>query len=168
MEYKAVVKMGEKHYQVSTNNSISVICITCVETGRLIVSDRTITKIFKAWAEQVHGEALEMNVEFDAQAAQRHIRWCEFIGGNDYKARQTIIENAHAEALEINTAIDTMIADRQKIADNKPDVMQETWDIVRLGNAYKEAGRDWYRWAKPTALSLWEKLNEQRHTTAAY
>lgn len=155
MDYKAVVKMGEKHYQVSTNNSLSVICITCVETGRLITSDRTTTKIFKAWAEQVHGEALEMNAEFDAQAAQRHIRWCEFIGGNDYKARQAIIEDAHAEALEINAAIDSMIADRQKIADKKPDVMQETWDIVRLGNAYKDAGREWYKWAKNAALRLW-------------
>lgn len=166
MDYKAVVKMGEKHYQVRTNNSLSVICITCVETGRLITSDRTITKIFKAWAQQVHAEALEMNVEFDAQAAQRHIRWCEFIGGNDYKARRAIIEEAHTEALEINAAIDGMVEDRQKIADKQSDYMQETWDIVRLGNAYKEAGRDWYRWAKTTALSLWEKLHEQRCTTA--
>jgi hypothetical protein len=155
MDYREVVTMGEKHYQVSTNNSISVICITCVETGRLITSDRTITKIFKAWAEQVHAEALEMNVGFDAQAAQRHIRWCEFIEGNDYKSRRAIIEEAHTEALEINAAIDGMVEDRQKIADKKPDYMQETWDIVRLGKAYKEAGRDWYCWAKITALSLW-------------
>ena len=163
MNYKAVVKMGEKHYQVSTNNSLSVICITCVETGRLITSDRTTTKIFKVWAEQVHGEALEMNAEFDAQAAQRHIRWCEFIGGNDYKARHAIIEDAHAEALEINAAIDSMIADRQKIADKKPDVMQETLDIVRLGNAYKDAGREWYKWAKNAALRLWNNALPVAH-----
>lgn len=28
--------------------------------------------------------------------------------------------------------------------------------LVRLGHQYKEAGKDWYRWAKATAIRLWE------------
>lgn len=62
----------------------------------------------------------------------------------------------HAEALELNAAIDDMIAGRQRIADKKPEFMQEIWDLVRLGCAYKEAGHEWYRWAKATAIRLWE------------
>ncbi|ELY3983942.1 hypothetical protein SMY34_002013 [Cronobacter muytjensii] len=77
------------------------------------------------------------------------------------------IDRDHAEALEINEAIDAMIEGRQAIADNKPDAMQETWELVRLGNSYKEAGRDWYRWAKSTAIRLWETstkaANEERN-----
>ncbi|SPW74366.1 Uncharacterised protein [Escherichia coli] len=48
------------------------------------------------------------------------------------------------EALEINAAIDTMITDRQAIADRQKhhvDVLQETWDLVRLGHQYKDAGK---------------------------
>ncbi|EFI0096856.1 TPA: hypothetical protein ACU8CQ_004645 [Escherichia coli] len=68
------------------------------------------------------------------------------------------------EALEINAAIDTMITDRQAIADRQKhyvDVLQETWDLVRLGHQYKEAGKDWYRWAKATAIRLWESTQSR-------
>ncbi|EOC0350210.1 hypothetical protein ACI0ZS_004386 [Cronobacter turicensis] len=97
--------------------------------------------------ERDHAEALEIN---------HRRRIAEFFGGKDHAARREALEAAHAEALEINEAIDAMIAGRQAIADKKPDSMQETWEIVRLGNAYKEAGRDWYRWAKAAAMNLWE------------
>ncbi|HBV6392417.1 TPA: hypothetical protein ACGB3K_005151 [Klebsiella aerogenes] len=60
------------------------------------------------------------------------------------------------EALEINEAIDTMISGRQSIFERRGDVLQETWDLVRLGHQYKDAGKVWYRWAKATALRLWE------------
>lgn len=68
------------------------------------------------------------------------------------------------EALEINAAIDTMITDRQAIADRQKhhvDVLQETWDLVRLGHQYNEAGKDWYRWAKATAIRLWESTQSR-------
>ncbi|EJD6659778.1 hypothetical protein M0K31_RS21765 [Enterobacter cloacae] len=68
------------------------------------------------------------------------------------------------EALEINEAIETMIADRQAIAERQRhhlDVLQETWDLVRLGHQYKDAGKDWYRWAKATAISLWESAQSR-------
>lgn len=71
-------------------------------------------------------------------------------------AEELDMGEAHAEALEINAAIDSMIEARQQIANKEPDFFQETWDLVRLGNSYKEAGREWYRWAKATALRLWE------------
>lgn len=60
-----------------------------------------------------------------------------------------------------------MIAAREHIANKKPDFSQETWDLVRLGNSYKEAGRDWYRWAKATALRLWENKLTQRQIIKA-
>ncbi|NCH88191.1 hypothetical protein EHJ13_12195 [Cronobacter dublinensis] len=105
-----------------------------------------------------HAEALEIN---------HRRRIAEFFGGKDCAARREALEAAHAEALEINEAIDAMIEGRQAIADNKPDAMQETWELVRLGNSYKEAGRDWYRWAKSTAIRLWETstkaANEERN-----
>ncbi|RTN93685.1 hypothetical protein EKN76_13705 [Enterobacter bugandensis] len=71
-------------------------------------------------------------------------------------AEELDMGEAHAEALEINAAIDSMIEARQQIANKEPDFLQETWDLVRLGNSYKEAGREWYRWVKATALRLWE------------
>ncbi|CAM6730598.1 MULTISPECIES: hypothetical protein [Enterobacter cloacae complex] len=77
-------------------------------------------------------------------------------------AKELDMDEAHVEALEINAAIDNMIAARQHIANKKPDFSQETWDLVRLGNSYKEAGREWYRWAKATALRLWENRLTQR------
>ncbi|ELY3536905.1 hypothetical protein SMX48_003374 [Cronobacter sakazakii] len=105
-----------------------------------------------------HAEALEIN-------DRRRI--AEFFGDKDCAARREALEAAHGEALEINEAIDAMIEGRQAIADNKPDAMQETWELVRLGNSYKEAGRDWYRWAKSTAIRLWETstkaANEERN-----
>ncbi|ELY4521948.1 hypothetical protein SMZ79_000698 [Cronobacter turicensis] len=105
-----------------------------------------------------HAEALEIN---------HRRRIAEFFGGKDYAARREALEAAHAEALEINEAIDAMIEGRQAIADKKPDAMQETWELVRLGNSYKEAGRDWYRWAKASAMNLWaarkRAANEERN-----
>lgn len=79
-----------------------------------------------------------------------------------HKILKALAERDHTEALEINEAIDSMIAARQHIANKKPDFSQETWDLVRLGNSYKEAGREWYRWAKATALRLWENRLTQR------
>lgn len=79
-----------------------------------------------------------------------------------HKVLKALAERDHTEALEINEAIDSMIAARQHIANKKPDFSQETWDLVRLGNSYKEAGREWYRWAKATALRLWENRLTQR------
>jgi hypothetical protein len=83
------------------------------------------------------------------------------------EGRERRIREAHSEALEINTAIDSMIDARQQIANKEPDFLQETWDLVRLGNSYKEAGREWYRWAKATALRLWESSLAQRQRLQA-
>ncbi|EAU0231771.1 hypothetical protein ATQ18_22985 [Salmonella enterica] len=60
------------------------------------------------------------------------------------------------EANEINNAINEMISERQSIDAGRNDFLQETWLLVRLGHQYKEAGKDWYRWAKATAIRLWE------------
>ncbi|MEB4676056.1 hypothetical protein MXL54_14895 [Enterobacteriaceae bacterium G50] len=98
-------------------------------------------------AEESTGARLEDGLDFLVRA-NKSANWC--------------IAAAHAEALEINAAIDNMIACRQTIADKKPDFMQETWELVRLGNEYKEAGRKWYKWAKSTALKLWEKTAESQ------
>ncbi|WP_331704412.1 hypothetical protein [Enterobacter ludwigii] len=83
------------------------------------------------------------------------------------EGRERRIREAHSEALEINAAIDSMIQARQQIANKEPDFLQETWDLVRLGNSYKEAGREWYRWAKATALRLWESSLAQRQILQA-
>ena len=83
------------------------------------------------------------------------------------EGRDRRIREAHSEALEINTAIDSMIEARQQIANKEPDFLQETWDLVRLGNSYKEAGREWYRWAKATALRLWESSSAHRQSLQA-
>ncbi|EBS5529935.1 hypothetical protein CUL92_18600 [Salmonella enterica subsp. enterica serovar Telelkebir] len=63
--------------------------------------------------------------------------------------------NLITEANEINEAINTMINERQSIAESQNDFLQETWELVRLGHQYKDAGKDWYRWAKDTAIRLW-------------
>ena len=49
-----------------------------------------------------------------------------------------------------------MISERQSIDAGRNDFLQETWLLVRLEHQYKEAGKDWYRWAKATAIRLWE------------
>lgn len=102
--------------------------------------------------DQLHEEAHEMNGLFNSAAFRFNHFWISLSAAERHEA----VDKAHAEALEINAAIESMIAGRQTIADNKPDFSQETWEIVRLGNAYKEAGREWYRWAKDAAIRLWE------------
>lgn len=102
--------------------------------------------------DQLHEEAHEMNGLFNSAAFRFSSFWIDL---NDAD-RSEAVEKAHGEALEIDAAIESMISGRQAIADNKPDFSQETWEIVRLGNAYKEAGREWYRWAKDAAIRLWE------------
>lgn len=118
------------------------------------------------WLHEAHAQALEFNAEIDEVKADE--QWDEW--ANQHDSRKTIaqmIESDQTEALEINEAIDSMIAARQHIANKKPDFPQETWDLVRLGNSYKEAGRDWYRWAKATALRLWENKLTQRQIIKA-
>lgn len=136
--------------------------------------------------EMRHAEALEMNRLFNMRAASgdRPQRLAKETGlpvltclkeliaeEGDYFAAlerlRQIVSDAHSEALEINAAIDSMIAARQHIANKKTDFSQETWDLVRLGNSYKEAGREWYRWAKATALRLWESSLAQRQRLQA-
>lgn len=73
-------------------------------TLREVKSENTMRKIFKALTERDHAAALEMNAELDAKAG--HLRWCEFIGSNDYPARRAIIGAAHTEALAFNEQFD--------------------------------------------------------------
>lgn len=114
-----------------------------------------------ALVEACHAAAHEMNDEYDI--AKVNAARVQSQHGNASQERQERwLAEAHAEALEINAAIDSMIQARQQIANKEPDFLQETWDLVRLGNSYKEAGREWYRWAKATALRLWESSLAQR------
>lgn len=125
---------------------------------------------------KAHAEALEMDDELNHSKSQAEMeesaisinppdlaqRALSFRLNYTPEGRERRIREAHSEALEINAAIDSMIAARQHIANKKTDFSQETWDLVRLGNSYKEAGREWYRWAKATALRLWENRLTQR------
>lgn len=121
-----------------------------------------------ALVEACHAEALEMDSGYTVKAINAGFNKenAENIGKLESMLHAAMdkmeIDDLHAEALEINEAIDSMIAARQHIANKKPDFSQETWDLVRLGNSYKEAGREWYRWAKATALRLWENRLTQR------
>ncbi|UWA67266.1 hypothetical protein [Enterobacter cloacae] len=129
-----------------------------------------------ALVEACHAEALEMDDELNHSKSKAEMeesaisinptdlaqRALAFRLDYTPEGRERRIREAHTEALEINEAIDSMIAARQHIANKKPDFSQETWDLVRLGNSYKEAGREWYRWAKATALRLWENRLTQR------
>lgn len=109
---------------------------------------------------KAHAEALEMDAGYTVKAINAGFNKenAENLGKLESMLHAAMdkmeIDDLHAEALEINEAIDSMIAARQHIANKKPDLSQETWDLVRLGNSYKEAGREWYRWAKATALRL--------------
>lgn len=60
------------------------------------------------------------------------------------------------EAHEINNAIDDMISERQFVDTCQYDDREETFRLVSLGSEFKKAGKDWYRWAKATAIRLWE------------
>ncbi|WP_062936210.1 hypothetical protein [Enterobacter bugandensis] len=119
-----------------------------------------------ALVEACHAVALEMNDECDI-AKVNAARLQSQHGNASQERQERWLEEAHAEALEINTAIDSMIEARQQIANKEPDFLQEAWDLVRLGNSYKEAGREWYRWAKATALRLWESSLAQRQRPQA-
>lgn len=134
-----------------------------------------------ALVEACHAAALEMDDELNHSKSKAEMEESAFsISPPDLaqrafafrlnytpEGRERRIREAHSEALEINTAIDSMIDARQQIANKEPDFLQETWDLVRLGNSYKEAGREWYRWAKATALRLWESSLAQRQRLQA-
>jgi len=62
----------------------------------------------------------------------------------------------HAAHL-INDAIDCMVSERQHIDVCQYEDHEETFRLVSLGYEYKNAGHEWYRWAKATAIRLWEK-----------
>lgn len=117
------------------------------------------------------GEGYELVGEESIDCSVIPAQMIEFVDGvmkiTSTFADELDMEEAHAEALEINAAIDNMIQARQQIANKEPDFLQETWDLVRLGNSYKEAGREWYRWAKATALRLWESSLAQRQRLQA-
>lgn len=154
------INIGKAVYSVKQREDGTFNAYNC-SSLREVKSENTMHKILKALAERDHAEALEFNAEIDEVKADE--QWDEW--ANQHDSRKTIaqmIESDHTEALEINEAIDSMIAARQHIANKKPDFSQETWDLVRLGNSYKEAGREWYRWAKATALRLWENRLTQR------
>jgi len=108
------------------------------------------------------GEGYELVGEESIDCSVIPAQMIEFVDGV-MKITSTFAD----EALEINAAIDNMIQARQQIANKEPDFLQETWDLVRLGNSYKEAGREWYRWAKATALRLWESSLAQRQILQA-
>lgn len=135
----------------------------------------------RALVEACHAAALEMDNELNHSKSKAEMeesaisispadlaqRAFAFRLNYTPEGRERRIREAHSEALEINTAIDSMIEARQQIANKEPDFLQETWDLVRLGNSYKEAGREWYRWAKATALRLWESSLAQRQRLQA-
>ena len=181
---------GEDGYELVGEESIDC----SVAPAQMIEFVDGVMKITSTFAEvldmeEAHSEALKMNVgigmaltiitkltkpgeEVEAgdsaggclyRAGFNEINYMVSVALRMYRER----EELHAEALEINAAIDSMIQARQQIANKEPDFLQETWDLVRLGNSYKEAGREWYRWAKATALRLWESSLAQRQILQA-
>ena len=174
------INIGKAVYSVKQHENGTFTAHNC-STLREVKSENTMRKIFKALAERDHAEALEMDEELNHSKSKAEMkesaisisppdlaqRAFSFRLNYTPEGRDRRIREAHSEALEINTAIDSMIEARQQIANKEPDFLQETWDLVRLGNSYKEAGREWYRWAKATALRLWESSSAQRQSLQA-
>lgn len=100
---------------------------------------------YPAASREAHAEAIVINARI-ATANEAVAKWHipSAVTACEYSAHQ------------INAAIDSMVSERQHIDVCQYDEYDETFRVVSLGYEFKSAGHDWYKWAKATALRLWE------------
>ncbi|MGV0087402.1 hypothetical protein EEAAV_26550 (plasmid) [Rahnella aceris] len=96
-------------------------------------------------SEEAYAEAMVINARINAtKAAMSQWEGLSPIMASEYAAHQ------------INTAIDSMVSERQFIDVCQYDEHDESFRLVSLGSEFKKEENDWYRWAKATAIRLWE------------